>query len=173
MGGDGRGRGGGKHSGIFGYSSFVRLPATKELLQVPLQNLLLLKGQCKQSQGQGAHLSSREAITAQPDPRHHHRKALGAEGLGDAETGALPQLPSPMVEAQAVAHSARRTCARDSQPSCNPALLCPRAAPWAEFIKERQRPWAPSIGLCPLRSGGNAWEVTLGYKYMETRMEQI
>ena len=134
MEGDGWGHGGGKHSVIFGYSTFGRLPATKELLQVPLQNLFLLKGQPKQSQRQGAHLSSQEAITAKPDLRHHHKTALGVEELGDADAGTLLQLPSPMVEAQAVSRSARRTCTPDSQPSCNPALLCPGATPLAEFI---------------------------------------
>lgn len=136
MAGDGWGCGRGKHSGILGYSTSGKLPALEELLQVLLPHLLLLKGQCRQSQGHGDHLFSQETVTAKPNCRRHHKKALGVEGLANAGAGALLQLPSPMVEAQAVAPFAQRTCAPDSQPSCTPVLLCPAAAPPAVYKLE-------------------------------------
>lgn len=113
------------------------------------------QSQCKQSQRQGDHLSSQETITAKPNRRHHCKKALGVEGLGNAAAGALLQLPSPMMEAQAVAHFAQGTCAPDSQSSCASVLLCPGAAPSAVYVLEVEAV-GPSIGQCLLQSGGSA-----------------
>lgn len=133
----------------------------KELLQVPLENLLPLKGQSKQSQG--AHLSSQEAVTAKPDLRHHHKKARGAEGPGDAEARDLQQLPSPVGRST----SCCSLCTENLRPWL-PALLqpspaLPRGCSFGRVYKlvRGKDSVPPALDCAPSLSGGNAWEVTV------------
>lgn len=84
------------------------------------------KSRCKQSQGR--------ELTSPPGGNNcwawsqaSPQGSSGCKRAGRCWGQDLLQLP--VVEAQSIACSAWSTCTPDSQPSCNPVLSCPGAAP--------------------------------------------